>query len=106
MRYIHIEVTADLVAQVGKSYFHIIEPEPCHVQMLICHGESGNLALPALELLILAQRKLIKIYCEKFDTDRRILLDEHALAHYRHLLEKSEKLLAQYLEAKEVVVLG
>lgn len=102
MRYLHIEVTADLVAQVGKTYFQITEPEVCHVQMLTCPGESGNLALPALELLILAQRKLIKIYCEKFDTDRRIQLDEHTLAHYRHLLEKSEKLLAQYLEAKAI----
>lgn len=100
MRYITIEVTADLVAQVGKTYFQINEPEVCHVQMLLCPGESENLALPALELLILAQRKLIKIYCEKFSTDRRVVLDEHALDHYRRLLEKAEKLLAQYLEAK------
>lgn len=100
MRYLHIEVTADLIAQVGKSCFQINEPEVCHVQMLLCSGESENLALPALELLILAQRKLIKIYCEKFSTDRRIQLDEASLAHYRRLLEKAETLLAQYLEAK------
>lgn len=101
MRYLHIEVTADLVAQVGKTYFQINEPEVCHVQMLPCPGESGNLALPALELLILAQRKLLRIYGEKFDDDRRHQMDEAAKSHYRRLIEKSEKLLAQYLEAKE-----
>lgn len=100
MRYITIEVPTNIFAVVGKSGFFVAEPEHCHVKLLENSSIEDLVSeTPVLDLLILVQRKLIKIYCEQFDSNKKI--DDNKLSYYRAKLEKSEKLLMLYKQAKD-----
>ena len=96
MRYLTVEVTEAHFAQLnGKMYFTIQEPELSRVWIIKGMKLGNPVENSALELLILAQRKLIKIYLEQMNYP---LAQDVKLA-YRLKLESAKELLSQYVKA-------